>query len=129
MSLTNEPKLPKILMPLVPKGSAVLTGSQVYGTPTEDSDVDLVVLCDEDTQARVAKLLTGEDPPPIASGPRGGVSLKAGRLNLIFTALPDEVEDWRHGTRELESRKPVTREEAVAHLRLCVGDVLPGGAA
>ncbi|KKK71910.1 hypothetical protein LCGC14_2909160, partial [marine sediment metagenome] len=83
------------LWPHTECGGAVLTGSQVYGTPTDASDVDLVVLCDEETQVRLAKLLTGEEPATPSSGPRGGISVKAGNLNLILTSRPEEVELWR----------------------------------
>lgn len=113
------------LYPPTETGGAVLTGSQVYGTPTEASDVDLVVLCDESTQIELAKLLTGEEPLHPSSGPRGGISVKAGRLNLILTTEPDEVERWRKGTRDLIERKPVTRDDAVLHLRDVVGDGEP----
>lgn len=105
-----------------PHGGAVLTGSQVYGTPAPESDVDLVVLCDGDTQVLLATLLSGEKPENPGSGPRGGISLRAGRLNLILTDDPEQVERWREGTLDLKARAPVTRAEAVEHLRLVVGD-------
>ena len=104
------------------RGGAVLTGSQIYGTPTEGSDVDLVVLADETTQVQLAELLGTLCIADPGSGRRGGLSLRVGKLNLILTSRPQEVEDWRQGTYALEDRKPVTREEAVDHLRACVGD-------
>ena len=93
-----------------------------------NQQVHLVVLADEETQRTVARLLTGKEPPPISSGPRGGVSVKAGKLNLIFTANTDEVERWRLGTNELISLAPVARDYAVQHLRAVVGDSPDGEA-
>ena len=54
---------------------AFITGSRVYGTPTETSDVDLVVLMDQGTRDALIQEF--------------GLPVRCGKLNII--ALTDEV--------------------------------------
>lgn len=88
--------------------NAFLTGSQVYGTPTERSDVDLCVQmswADMNLLTRFADSISGSLPD----------SQKFGKLNLLI--LEDwKWRAWKRGTEELVARKPVTREEAIAVL-------------
>ena len=92
---------------------AFITGSHAYGLPNERSDVDLVVMIDYDDARRLADLpgaeCTGKD--------RYGVpTIRFGNLNLICCCDDDKYHAWREGTRELISKAPVSREDAVRTL-------------
>lgn len=90
--------------------TAFLTGSRAYGTPREDSDVDLCLTVSERDFTILNDLA---DRGQRTSGRPGCVGgLRYGRLNLICVTTPD-LENWRRGTRALEARQPVTREEAI----------------
>lgn len=90
--------------------TAFLTGSRAYGTPREDSDVDLCLTVSE----RDFQVLNDfADRGQRTSGRPGCVGgMRYGRLNLICVTTPD-LENWRSGTMALEARRPVTREEAI----------------
>jgi hypothetical protein len=90
--------------------SAFATGSRVYGTPTEASDVDLCVVLSEADLALLRELCDG-DPGS------GGDSLRFGKLNLICFTLEESAEPWRVATERLAARKPVTRDEAVKEIK------------
>lgn len=90
--------------------SAFLTGSQVYGVPTEKSDVDMVVLVSEKDRGI---LLANADP--------GTNKIVYGKLNLIILSKDkaEEVEQfhlWRKGTEDLIAKRPVTRQFAIDYL-------------
>ncbi len=95
--------------------ASFLTGSYAYGTPTPESDID-VVLFMPDEGDRV--ILMEESNPGSTGSPnaQGGLSLRFGRLNLIVCNTPEQLEQWRSGTEALIARRPVTRAEAVAYL-------------
>lgn len=89
--------------------NAFLTGSHVYGTPTEESDVDLVVFMEEREAAKLWGLQDGEK--------NGGV-IRFGKLNIIPCSSRERFNDWKRGTEELVKRskelgRPMTRAEAV----------------
>jgi hypothetical protein len=92
---------------------AFITGSRAYGNPRPNSDVDLVVLVDEDT----ADLLR------TASETRGPV--RFGRLNLVVCTTEEQYAVWRLGTSQMKtSLNKYTSKEAKAlldQLRLLVG--------
>jgi predicted nucleotidyltransferase len=90
--------------------NAFLTGSRVYGTPREDSDIDLAVLM---SSAELGALLRLADPEAQGHEYEDGVSIRFGNLNLIVFCAKDEFDAWRSATQELIARKPVTRAEAV----------------
>jgi len=92
---------------------AFLTGSMAYGTPHNNSDIDLVVLTDETTADVLHK--HGDCRGPYDAG--GSFSVRFGKLNVIVCLDEKDYNVWMEGTRELESRKPVTREEAVKVLK------------
>lgn len=85
--------------------NAFLTGSQVYGTPTAQSDVDLAVRV-SDSDCELLATLADQEPGS------GGMSIRFGNLNLICLG-ERSFEAWREATEELIARKPVTRDEAV----------------
>lgn len=88
--------------------TAFLTGSRVYGAPTEDSDIDLVVLVDELTQDKLRGW---------SESPDWSYVVRFGRLNLICVTSEDELAAWRAGTASLRQRvsqtgRPIDREVA-----------------
>lgn len=81
------------------------TGSQAYGKPREDSDIDLVVCCDDINVKR--KLFELSE----ASG------VIFGKLNLIVVSSA-QYDSWHKATKELialkaKRGKPIARGEAV----------------
>lgn len=91
--------------------NAFLTGSQVYGTPHEKSDIDLVVLVspsDLKTLCTLHSDAPAEDYEGVTSS-----AIRFGKLNLLCVTTPEDLAVWREGTDELTARKPVTRPEAV----------------
>lgn len=104
---------------------AFVTGSQVYGTPTENSDIDLVLFIDDEDAAILQRMADdchvneAEDyghPGEIAH-------LRFGKLNLVCIYDESEFFAWMRATRELIARKPVTREEAKQHIAKTVESV------
>lgn len=97
---------------------ALLTGSRVYGTPTEDSDVDLVVLLPESAVAVLRGLADPWGHPDrdeyIAAG---GEPLRFGKLILICCLNPEYYKVWKEGTRRLKRSAPVSRAFAVSYFR------------
>ncbi len=86
--------------------NAFLTGSRAYGTPREDSDIDICVLLD-DWIPELEKFYE-ED----GSGGEDGVSFKLpGGVNIIAFSKKEEhvFRAWHAATQELKERKPVTR--------------------
>jgi hypothetical protein len=99
---------------------AFITGSYAYGTPREDSDVDLCICCDAETIAQLCHLVGTNDGDGSAEG-----SVKIGKLDLIMLS-PEYFEAWRTATEELKARAPVTRAEAMRtieeHKKRVTGD-------
>lgn len=91
-----------------------LTGSQVYGTPTEKSDIDLVLYMEEEDMEKILKLAEQKIHPEYGTGE---VSLYFGLLNLIICTDKLRFDIWKKGTLDLKKRAPVTREEAVEHFQ------------
>lgn len=74
------------------KRQAFLTGSHVYGTPNEGSDIDLVVLLSEEDHATLLGAI-GEQFP-----------IRFGRLNLIPFSNPDQFTAWKAATVAVKRR-------------------------
>lgn len=88
-----------------------LTGSRAYGTPRPGSDYDFVLALPLEVAEQLDELADeGSDPP-------GSVSLRFNRLNLIIPTSEESLEVWKQGTQDLAAKKPVTRENAVAHFK------------
>ena len=107
--------MPATLPPL-----AFATGSRVYGTPTETSDLDLVIrVSDSATVALIAALADsstlapndGQRPASAVGLPNA--SFRFGKLNIIIAHTDRQYADWKEGTAKLMEEKPVTRERAV----------------
>jgi hypothetical protein len=87
------------------------TGSQVYGTPTVESDLDLVVVVSPEDFTLLAQFDPG-GPALVYGGAENG-QLKFGKLNLICVSEA-QAPAWAEATAELAAQKPVTREQAIA---------------
>lgn len=92
---------------------AFLTGSHAYGTPHERSDIDLVVLCDEETQLKL-RSLANQDNGQIRFG---SIQVIAFTNEAVFSA-------WKTINDQLVARKPVGRDEAVRCFRSGIGPLL-----
>lgn len=86
-----------------------ITGSQAYGTATEESDVDLVCFVSEETKQKLIELA-------------GGVPIRFGKLNLILETTVGMLIAWKaalaecldeNNRRTANGLPPLTREEAV----------------
>ncbi len=74
--------------------NAFLTGSRIYGTVKPGSDVDLVLLVDEDTKQKLVALSDlGKEP------------VRFGKLNLILCTMEEEFAVWKVGTAQMKLRK------------------------
>lgn len=82
---------------------AFLTGSQVYGTPTSKSDIDLVIFVDYVTKQRLIELSDNKKMP-----------CKFGKLNIIFTTNEEDYSVWLLGKKLCLDQKPVDRETSHA---------------
>lgn len=100
---------------------AFITGSRAYGTPREDSDIDLVILCNEDVAGRLRELAdAGDEFPASVAGPNS-FSIRFGKLNIIACFDKKVYDLWRQGTLELQYKSgwglhsPISRDDAIAH--------------
>jgi hypothetical protein len=94
-----------------------LTGSRVYGTPREDSDIDLVALVSDKDLYELVK--AAEATGGLGSGQdeyEDGRSLRFGKLNLLCVTKKRHFDIWKLGTLELMAMAPVTRDHAIQHL-------------
>jgi len=81
---------------------AFITGSRIYGHPTKDSDIDLVIYTDQETKELLIALSdTGKQP------------CKFGKLNLILTTDKDEYNSWLVAKFSCMVLSPITKERAV----------------
>lgn len=91
--------------------NAFLTGSRVYGTPTEESDVDLVVqmtATEMDKLGWFAEEAFGFDEYGC------GRSFRFGKLNVIAISGDKLFQLWKESTEACEAIKPVNKVEAKA---------------
>ncbi len=84
--------------------NAFITGSRAYGTPREDSDVDLVVLVESEDGAMLWEQGVSQE---------GEKTCRFGKLNLLVFESRERFNKWRDVTEELQRKRPVTRDEAV----------------
>lgn len=91
-----------------------LTGSQVYGTPKEDSDIDLVVRISEDDLC-ILRRLTGTESQKYTD--MNCQTFRFGKLNLICTGSKDSMRVWKEGTEILSDRdisgEEITKDKAI----------------
>lgn len=81
---------------------AFVTGSRAYGKVKPNSDVDLVILCSEETKLLLTKLSeNGKEP------------IRFGKLNLIICTSEEEYAVWCIGTKQLkDGKKKINKQEA-----------------
>ena len=103
-----------------------VTGSQVYGSPDRDSDIDLVVLVTRQDLQLLRKLADSEDKEKGASSDAGpcrpdylSASLRFGLLNLLCVTDPVAFAVWQEGTIQLEKLTPpaIDRQTAIDYFR------------
>lgn len=90
-----------------------ITGSYAYGTPNEDSDIDLVVLIENSAEISELRKLADKNPDYSHSESPAGNSLRFGKLNLIVCHGEAMFAMWRAGTDFLKKKAPVTRQKAM----------------
>lgn len=73
-----------------------ITGSHAYGRPGPDSDVDLVVMVDEEATMKLQELSEGQR------------TVRFGKLNLILCYSETEFSAWRMTTDRLKKIKTDT---------------------
>ena len=91
---------------------AFLTGSHAYGTPHDDSDVDLVVLVTEEDFEKIRNLAEGPKEMDDQYVKNGSCSLRFGNLNLLCFFSRERYKKWKETTKDLMKRAPVTRRFA-----------------
>jgi hypothetical protein len=95
----------------------LLTGSRVYGTPRQDSDLDMVVLIEDQNDYNLLYNMGGQHSTNQTrlhtDQLYNGVSMRFGNLNVI-AILNDErtFKAWEAGTEFLKKIAPVTKETA-----------------
>lgn len=90
---------------------AFITGSHAYGTPHAKSDLDIVMLVDDDAGDALVKIC--DDVEMETYDEIEDACLRFGKLNLIMVTSQAIYDAWKTGTEQLITRKPVTRDEAV----------------
>lgn len=100
---------------------AFVTGSRAYGKPSDRSDIDLVVFCEDEAIETLYAVVNGVAGEESDGGPENG-SFMAGRVNLICTSCPITFAVWKEGTETLKRRaeieeRHITRKEAISHFR------------
>lgn len=99
------------------KNAAFLTGSQVYGKTRPDSDIDLVILIDEDDVHKIIKLVDDKIAKGMMEYGNSSVSFRFGPLNLICCLTQAVYDGWLNGTNVVSSmhyreKKPIDKETA-----------------
>lgn len=77
--------------------NSFITGSEAYGKPRADSDIDLVILCSEFTKALLIK-----------HSDLGNEPVRYNNLNLIVCTDDAEFAVWKVGTASCCNRKQKT---------------------
>lgn len=80
---------------------AFLTGSQRYGIPNIDSDIDICIFCEDNLLGLLWEMSDSKN------------SIRFGKLNIIAFAEEDKYRKWREVTEKLFSLGPVTRYRAI----------------
>ena len=97
-------------------GQPFVTGSHAYGTPRNDSDLDLVVML---TPGDLKVLQDRAPGAEMTDYPPSQIetSLRYGTLNLICCTTLEKWETWKRGTWELKKEAPVSHGTAVAKFK------------
>lgn len=105
---------------------AFLTGSRIYGQPRPDSDIDLVVRCDQELVDRLCEEFPDAnchtavhvDDPNAEYPPEVSHAFRFGSLNLILVVSDTAYESWKAARDEciaamMKKRNGITRDKAV----------------
>lgn len=100
--------------------NSFLTGSQVYGTPTDDSDTDLVILLTHE-DLRLLRLVAPDKNDNASGewyGSEGDYSFvlrgkNNKKVNLICFTDENKFLAWKKGTMILKTIAPVGRDQAI----------------
>lgn len=100
----------------------IITGSYAYGTPTPDSDLDIVVCMGSDDLELLRKHADDASDlkrahPSDFDGALSSGSFRFGKLNVIACVDPALFDTWWFGTHFLKTKAPVTRDQAVRYLQ------------
>lgn len=99
--------------------TAFITGSTAYGTPREDSDVDMVVMLSPEEAEALNELGENVDESVHYSG-AAGLAIRLGKLNLIVVTSLERYRSWRAGTDAMVTASKrgqgysFTRDQAIA---------------
>jgi hypothetical protein len=93
---------------------AFLTGSRIYGTPTSESDLDLVIFLSKSEAYFIMNHADKDDKSRPIYDDDNIFVCRYGKLNLIMLTDEDDYNAWKCGTKECLSTKPVTRDFAKA---------------
>lgn len=98
---------------------AFLVGSHAYGTPTPESDIDIVVMVSQEELPKLRELAGDTSPKPdsYGNGEISSASLRFGNLNLIVVTSETDWRLWKNGCQELKRLSPVTRDFAIEYFR------------
>lgn len=97
-----------------------LTGSHAYGTPNENSDIDLCIYISQEDLDKLVLLNDSKFVKPLsADGAEYPVSrsLRFGDLNLIAHTDLTQYNLWKEATEALIKHRPVTRDYAVQWIK------------
>lgn len=83
-----------------------LTGSRAYGTPSSDSDYDIVLLLSEEDFA-IARAYPGAQYTDTT------IRMTTGKVDLIIFRDPELYTKWEEVTGELTARAPVCQSDAI----------------
>jgi hypothetical protein len=102
--------------------TAFLTGSQVYGKPNDDSDIDLVIRLSYYEMDKLKHFAECHDVTDCSQGGPETASMIFGKLNLIVCCTDDSFAVWKVGTKRcenirVEKRRPVLRDKAIQIFR------------
>lgn len=100
-----------------------LTGSRVYGTPKEDSDVDMILRVTR-AEGTILEEVSGAYRNPDYPDTKDARPIRFGKLNIILCYTDAAYEGWLKARQLcMENRKllgrQLTREEAVAIHKMC----------
>lgn len=102
---------------------AFVTGSRKYGTPRPDSDIDLVIFVESESEYDLLVELADDQGSITCLEEYEGLvltPLRFAKLNLICCVNHDEWQCWHDGTKQMETKRPIARDAAVALLEFAI---------
>lgn len=96
---------------------AFITGSRAYGLPRDDSDIDLVIRCDDATASALVAVLADESDESDGYDNDKRIQVRAGQCNLMLCRDDDAYEVWRRGTEALRDEAMLAESGCVSRER------------